>query len=78
MGKYPNFRVGNKKVPFFKDVTINQGNLQTSWWYLLQKLLVAASYSKPHGRCTGAVRSASPYVYSNRFEGGVIAEAAAD
>ena len=29
-------------------------------------------------RCTGAVRSASPYVHLNRFEGGVIAEAAVD
>ena len=29
-------------------------------------------------RYTGAVRSASPYVHSNRFEGGVIAEAAVD
>ena len=29
-------------------------------------------------RCTGAVRSASSYVHSNRFEGGVIAEAAVD
>ena len=43
--------------------------------YLLQH--TANPMAVPQRRA-GAVRSASPYVHSNRFEGGVIAEAAAN
>ena len=58
-------------MPFFKDVSIKE-------IYKPHDDIYSKSYLLQHTANPMAVRSASPYVHSNRFEGGVIAEAAAN